>query len=85
MKRPHLSIDEICEMITTQVTMDIREVIREVFRSIKTTMIEMFEEHYVAISEVTIAIATVTVSVAGHQGRGLFQYQDFSNMKSPGV
>lgn len=80
--RPGMS-EAIREMIATQVTMAVGEAISEMFGSVKTTMTELFDECYVAISKVTAAVATIVITVAGFQGRVMMQYWDFSNMKPP--
>ena len=50
--------------------------------SVKTAMIKLFDKRYVVIIE-DVAVATVTVvNVVGLQGRGITQYQEFSNMNS---
>lgn len=54
--------DDIWEMITTHVTMIVREAITEVFGSIKTTMIKLFEERYAIVTE---AAATATIAAMG--------------------
>lgn len=64
-ERPGLIDEEILEMITTQVIMAVREVTLEVFRSIKTDMIEMFDERYVAVIEVVVATTIVVVAAVG--------------------
>ena len=42
--------DDIHEMITTKVTIDIRDPILKVFGSIETTMINMFDEYYFSVT-----------------------------------
>ncbi|XP_052620874.1 probable serine/threonine-protein kinase KIN1 homolog [Lactuca sativa] len=69
--------DDIHEMITTGLTMAIREAILEVFRSIKTAMIEMFEKRYATVTEAATATTTLVVAAIGLQRRGMVQYQDF--------
>lgn len=39
-----LTDDEVHEMITTQVTMEVKEVILEIFGSIKTIIIDLFDK-----------------------------------------
>lgn len=80
-KRPGLTDDDICEMITTQVTMVVWEAILEFFGSTKTAMIEMFNELYASVSEVVAPVATTTITSTGLQGRASFQYWDLSNTK----
>ena len=83
--RPRLTDDEIREMITTQVTMAIREAIPKVLGSTKTAIIEMVEEIYVPITEAFVAVVTIDVAAMGVQRRGTVQYQDFSKSKPLGV
>ena len=45
MERPGLGDDETSELITTNVTVAVREAISELFGSNQTTMIKMFDEH----------------------------------------
>lgn len=65
-----LTDEEIHEVITTHVTMDVRVGIQEVFGSIKTSMIDMFNKCYAAVSKGAAVIATAAIAVAGLQGRG---------------
>lgn len=51
-------------MIATHVTMAVREVIPEVFGSIKTTMIKLFDECYATVSEVDAAAASEEVHMS---------------------
>ena len=56
------------------------------FGSIKTTMVEYFDERYAALAETAAAAATSAVTAAGIGGGGAgraFQYQDFDNTKPP--
>lgn len=76
--RPRLTSNDTHEMITNQVTKDVREAIPEI-GSIKTTMIEFFDERYATMTEVAAAASTIVVSTV--QWRGSFQYRDFNNMK----
>lgn len=63
--------------------MALREVIPKVFGSIKTTMIDLFDEYYATVTKATVAPTFFVVVVARVQGRGMVKYQDFSNMKPP--
>lgn len=80
-ERLGLTGDEIHEMITTQVTMSVREAIPEIFGYVKTTVIELFDELYAFVSELVVVTATVVVVVIGFRGRRMLQYHDFSNTK----
>ena len=51
LERPGLTDDEIRKIITTQVTLAVREVIPKMFGSFKTVMIELFDEHFAAVIE----------------------------------
>lgn len=80
-ERLGLTGDEIHEMITTQVTMSVREAIPEIFGYVKTTVIELFDELYAFVSELVVVTATVAVVVVGFRGRRMLQYHDFGNTK----
>lgn len=54
--------------------------IEEEFGSIKTTMIEMFDECYVAVTEVVVVSTIVVVATRSHWGDSM-QYQEFNNTK----
>ena len=55
----------------------------ELFGSIKTAMVEYFDERYAALAETAATAATAAVAAAGGgAGRG-FQYRDFDNTKPP--
>ena len=49
--------------------------------SIKTTIIELFDDCYVALSEVIVVAATAAVVFVGVRGERAFRYQDFDNTK----
>ena len=55
------------------------------FGSIKTAMVEYFDERYAALAETAAAAAALAVTVAGGGGGGsrCFQYRDFDNTKPP--
>ena len=59
-----ISDDEIHRMIHDEVAAAIREAIPEMFGSIKTTLIEKFDERYAAVSEADAAAATAAVTAA---------------------
>lgn len=73
--------DDIRDLITTKVVVVVRCAIPEVFGSIKTAMIELFNEGYFILSEVVVVAATTTVAAVGVQARGSFQYWEFNNTK----
>lgn len=77
MERPRFNNDEIRELITTQVTLAIKDVIPEVSGSVKTTLIKMFDECYVFVTK---AVAVVSARL---QGGGSMKYREFSNTNPP--
>ena len=62
-------------------TLAVREAILEMFKFVKTILIEMFDERYVAAIEVAAATTTTVVPAAGLQGGGSIKYREFNNMK----
>lgn len=62
-KYPHL-FDEIRELITTQVTLSVREAILKVFRSIKTILLELFDERFVVVLVGTTTSTTIAITTA---------------------
>lgn len=52
-------------MIDFEVVTSVWGSILDFFGSIKTTMIELFDNHYVALSEAVVATATTTVVAVG--------------------
>lgn len=54
--------DKIHKIIETKASAAVREAIPEVFRFIKTVMIEMFDECYVVVTKAAATIATTTIS-----------------------
>ena len=56
------SHDEICWMIHDKVATTIREAIPEMFGSIKTTLIETFDERYAAVTKAPAAAVTAVVA-----------------------
>ena len=63
--------------------LDFDMLIEELFGSIKTTMVEYFDERYAALAETAAAAATSAVTAAGVGGGAgrAFQYRDFNNTK----
>ena len=51
----------------------------EMFGSIKSAMVEYFDERYVAIAETAIATTTTTVRAAEGGASWAFRYRDFDN------
>ena len=82
-ERQSTSGDEIYMIFAIEVVSTVREAILEVFRSIKITMIEMFDEHYVAVIDTDVAATTaIVVIVRPHRGDTM-QYREFNDMKPP--
>ena len=77
------SDEEIRRIIAEEVTATIREAIPEMFRSIKTTLIETFEERYAVVIEVGTVAAAVALAIARPQGGDLVLLREFSNTKQP--
>ena len=61
----------------------IRVEIPEMFGSIKTTMIEIFDDRYAAVTEAAAAVGTATVAAARPQGGNSLLFREFSNTKPP--
>ena len=55
-------------MIHKEVAVAIREAIPEMLESIKTTLVEAFDERYTAVTQATAAVATTVVAVARPEG-----------------
>ena len=62
------SDDEIRRIVSTEVDATIRETILEMFGSIETAMIELFDERYVAITKAVVAATTAVGAAAGPHG-----------------
>ena len=84
-ERQSTSDDKIHRIICTEVVAVVREAIPEVFRSIKTAVIKMFDERCDAITESVVVAAAATASIATIRPHGgdVMQYQDFNNTKHP--
>lgn len=67
----------ISELIVDQVTMEVKMAILELFGSIKTTLIVMFNEFCATITDV----ATTAATAVGPPSGGLMSYRDFNNTK----
>lgn len=52
-----MSDDEIHRIIAMEVVVTVKEVVPEVFGSIKTVMIEMFDERYATVTQVVAIVA----------------------------
>ena len=75
------SDEEIRRIIHEEVAAAIRAEIPEMFGSIKTTLIETFDERYAALSEAAVAAATAVVAAARPQGGDALLFREFSNTK----
>ena len=60
-----MSEEEVRGIISAEVAEAIREVTSELFGMIKTTMIELFEDHHVAFFDVVVVVATATIGIRG--------------------
>ena len=78
-----ISDEEIRRIIHEEVAAVIRAEIPEMFGSIKTTLIETFDERYAALSEAAVAAATAIVAAARPQGGDSLLFREFSNTKPP--
>ena len=78
-----VSDEEIRQMIHEEVAAAIRAEIPEMFGSIKTTLMETFDERYAALTEAATAAATAAVAAARPQGGDLLLFREFSNTKPP--
>ena len=68
-------------MILNEAGTDVWGSIPEFFGSIKTTMIELFDDRYAAFSEVVVAATTAAVAAMGIYRERSFHYRDFDNTK----
>ena len=71
------------EIMHDEIAAAFRAQLPEMFGSIKTVMVEFFDERYVALAEIAAAattLAVTTAAVGGGAGRA-FQYRDFDNTK----
>ena len=73
--------DRVREIIREEVVEIVRGQIPEMFGSIKTPMMEYFDDRYASIAETTAAAASAVVAAAGTGTGQAFQYWDFYNMK----
>ena len=72
--RPALSEDCVSEIIREEVIRVVREKFPVMFGSIKTAMVEYFDEHYAAIAETVAMTALAVVTMARGGARQAFQY-----------
>ena len=68
-------------MIHKEVATAIRAEIPEMFGSIKTTLMETFDERYAALTEAAATAATAVVAAATPQGGDSLLFREFNNTK----
>ena len=73
--------DQIQEVIATEVANAVRWSIPEMFGSIKTIVIELFDDWYVVLSKASAATTTTVVAVVGIRGERSLWYLDFNYTK----
>lgn len=78
--RPRLTKDQVKEMIHAKDVSIVRGQIPNLFGSIKTSMMEFFDDRYNALSKADVVAATVVFAAAGIGTGRAFQYHDFDNM-----
>ena len=68
-----------------EIAVAFRAQLPEMFGSIKTVMVEYFDERYAALTETAAVASTSAVTAAGVGGGAdrAFQYRDFDNTKPP--
>ena len=77
-----VSDEELREMIYDEVAAAIQAKILEI-GSIKTTLIETFDERYAAVTKAASAAATTAVATARPQGGDSLLFWEFSNTNPP--
>lgn len=77
------SDEEIYGIIVVVVTKEIREVILELFWSVKTALIEEFDQHYTVVAQATVVASITVVAIVGSHRGGVMECQEFSYMKPP--
>ena len=70
-------------IIHEEVATIILEAIPKMFGSIRTTLIETFDERYAAVMEAVTAVATVAIAAARPHGGDSLLFREFSNTKPP--
>ena len=61
----------------------IRGQIPEMSRSIKTAIMEYFDDRYTTIAEIVVVAASAVVAATSVGSGWVFQYRDFDNTKPP--
>ena len=74
---------DICKLIEAVIYVGVREIIPEMFESIKTELITMFDERYVVIASTTAAIANFFVVATTPPVDKKMPYREFNNTKPP--
>ena len=82
-KWPSLTNDQIQEFISIKVATLVWSSIPKMFGSIKTVMIELFDDCYTSPTETAIELAIVDITVAKGRGGCSFQYWDLKNKNPP--
>ena len=72
------------ELIATEVAVVVHGSTSKIFGSIKTAMIDLFDEWYDVVNEAAAATATVAAAVRIQEGRS-FQYWEFMKHEALGV
>ena len=75
--------DRVREIIREEVVRIVQGQIPKLFGTIKSAMMEYFDDIYAALTETVAAAATVAVTAAGRGAGRVFHYRDFNNMKPP--
>ena len=74
-----VSDEEIRQMIHDEVAAAIRAGIPEMFGSIKTMLLETFDERYATVTKAAAAATTTAVATARPQGGDSLLFREFSN------
>ena len=80
-----VSDEELRQMIHDEVAAAIRAEIPKMFGSIKTTLMETFDEPYAVVTEAAAAATKTAVAAARPQGGDSLLFREFSNTKPPEV
>lgn len=79
LERQGIRNDKIRRIIIAEVEITVREAILEVFRSIKTKIIDMFDKRYAAVIKVVAVAVTAVITTARSRRGDSMQYQVFNN------
>ena len=78
-----ISDKEIRQIISSKVVVTVNEAIPEVFGSIMTSMIKIYDDRYGAVIEATVAAFTSTTTAARSNEGDSMQYRGFNNTMPP--